>query len=436
MKRWRSLIFSGLILNFFLASCLPLRIRGDTNGQEDAGNDLSSALIAFIGTDGNIYTSHADGADISPVTDDALYPGRPDHFKFYQYLVWSPDGTHLGFVGVQQGVDNNGGAEVYTASISSDEIHLANMSDEFIPFYLYWSPNSEYLSYLSSDIVLGGIALHNVSADGGNARLVDRGNPYYWVWSPDSSEALVHVGGAINGRLEFLGMNEGTPNAQISLEPSFFQAPSWSPSGEHIYLAIQNPDGQGELVEAGPDGKPQRTLASFDGPIAFALNADGEKLAYLANVIQGPAGFLGQLRVIPLDNPDQVIETGDPHVNAFFWSPDGEKLAYLVPVVIDVEDRAVSLSDPQIEYALKILDTNSGENDSIATFRPTEDFLNVLPFFDQYHLSTTIWSPDSHYVVISALNQNDIPSIQIVPVSGQEAARTIAEGSLAFWSWK
>ena len=91
--------------------------------------------------------------------------------------------------------------------------------------------------------------------------------------------------------------------------------------------------------------------------------------------------------------------------------------------------------DSQIGEVLGI-DVESGESREIITFRPTEQFLNILPYFDQYHQSATIWSPDNNNLVISFVDADNNPGIAIIPTSGTLEPRLLAPGYIAFWSWE
>ncbi|HNO93043.1 MAG TPA: hypothetical protein PKJ84_02660, partial [Anaerolineales bacterium] len=85
---------------------------------------------------------------------------------------------------------------------------------------------------------------------------------------------------------------------------------------------------------------------------------------------------------------------------------------------------------------LYILDIASKESRKIATFQPTEGFLSMLPYIDQYHQSTTIWSPDSNNIVISFIDPNGNSGIAIIPSSGVTEPRLLVDGLYASWSWK
>ena len=82
------------------------------------------------------------------------------------------------------------------------------------------------------------------------------------------------------------------------------------------------------------------------------------------------------------------------------------------------------------------MDARNGKSHSVAAFPPSERFLSVIPFFDQYHASLTIWSPDSKNLVVSAYGNDGNPGIWVVEASGHLDPRHIAEGWLGFWSWK
>ena len=55
-------------------------------------------LIAYVGNDGNIYTTERDGKQPIAITQDAnLNPTARQVGRIYQYPTWAPDGQHLAF---------------------------------------------------------------------------------------------------------------------------------------------------------------------------------------------------------------------------------------------------------------------------------------------------------------------------------------------------
>ena len=122
---------------------------------------------------------------------------------------------------------------------------------------------------------------------------------------------------------------------------------------------------------------------------------------------------------------------------AFFWSPDSRKIAYLS--IEENEPGETSLiqaqADPGIQLAVRVYDLSNGESKYVTTFSPTESFQSILPFYDQYQRSGTIWSPDSQELVISGMDEGGNAGIYVVSADGGDS-RKIADGDLAFWAWK
>jgi len=79
---------------------------------------------------------------------------------------------------------------------------------------------------------------------------------------------------------------------------------------------------------------------------------------------------------------------------------------------------------------------NSAQSKQVLKFQPTNQFAAILPYFDQYHQSATIWSPDNNNLVIPLFASDGNPSIAIVAASGQLDPRVLDKGYIAFWSWK
>ena len=110
-------------------------------------------LIAYVGNDGNIYTTDRDGKQPSAITQDAnLNPAAGQVGRIYQYPTWAPDGQRLAFVRFSL---SQSGPEVSLFSALSDGKKAVNTftSQNFQPFYLSWSPDSQIIAFLGSDAV-------------------------------------------------------------------------------------------------------------------------------------------------------------------------------------------------------------------------------------------------------------------------------------------
>ena len=137
------------------------------------------------------------------------------------------------------------------------------------------------------------------------------------------------------------------------------------------------------------------------------------------------------------DRPERAKEAASGYLLAFFWSPDSQEIAYLA--IEENEPGETSLiqaqDDPGLHLAVRVYNLGSGEARYVTTFSPTESFQNILPFFDQYQRSGTIWSPDSQELVLSGIDGSGNAGIYVVSADGGDS-RKIADGDLAFWAWK
>jgi Tol biopolymer transport system component len=142
--------------------------------------------------------------------------------------------------------------------------------------------------------------------------------------------------------------------------------------------------------------------------------------------------------------PERPKEVARGSILAFFWSPDSRKIATLGigtgnPGGLSMKTGGQIINVAQksqgVSLDVQVIDLASGKSNHAASFSPTDSFQQILPFFDQYQRSGTIWSPDSQQLVLSGVDQNSHPGIYVVNADGG-TARKIADGDFAFWSWK
>ncbi len=401
---------------------------------------VEDGLIAYLGLDGNIYTTDREGSQPRAVTDDAnLERLDENQVRLYQSPTWAPDGKHLAILKFSGGAGERVTASLLIAQDGMSETLVAYTSQEHFPFYMSWSPDSRFVTLLSNTRGGVSLSLHLVDAESGVNRILHTGQPFYWDWSPDGQQILVHTGGSTSqNRNAELGLLDPDTEQEINvfdLKPSSFQSPAWSPSGAGVILAVETEAGGESLVLASVDGNVQRTLEDIDGPVAFAWSPPGEHVAYSVQDASSSQDVVRTLKLISpyRDAPAESLVAGP--LLAWFWSPDGQRIAYfmLVNAIGKGADRLAQTLAPS-RMGLYVIDINSGENQQLALFRPTQSFLEVIPFFDQYQRSSTIWSPDSRSLVIAALDPNDAEGIYVVAADGSQAPEKIAEGVIGFWS--
>ena len=90
-----------------------------------------------------------------------------------------------------------------------------------------------------------------------------------------------------------------------------------------------------------------------------------------------------------------------------------------------------------MRLAWSVINLSDGTVLDFPSFRPTEAFLLLVPYFDQYAQSLALWSPDGRYLLFADLDERDRPSIRVLDTTqSQQPARRLAEGTFATWSWR
>lgn len=399
----------------------------------------AAGLIAYSGADGNIYTIDRDGKHKSAVTHDADgSPANAQPGQTYQYPTWAPDGQHLAFMGLTHSASDTHASLITTLADGSGRVE-AFTSQDTLPFYLFWSPNSQTVSFLGNDINLGGLELFLSAAAGGHNQIVDTGNPYYWDWSPDNRTMIVHTGGAASdnqdARLALVELGNSIKINKLDLKPGHFQAPAWSPVSDELVLVAQSDTGDESLALVGRDGKIKRSLAAVNGPTFFAWSPKGGQLA-LSTLVDIATNPTNNLVLLDSTQPDHTRQIAKGSVLAYFWSPDGQKIAYFSVRGQNPGTTAlVAQTQPQPSVAVQVYDLASGVSKQVAAFDPTDSFQQVFSFFDQYQRSGTIWSPDSQNLVLAGVDASGDGAIYVVGSDGSRFHQ-VAAGDLAFWSWK
>ncbi len=382
--------------------------------------------LAVIAGD-QIYTIDPDGSH----RIDLAHTGRAP----IAALIWSHDGQHLIFA-------ESEGAHTRVTSARPDgqESRTLYEADRIREsFYLYGSPDDRHVAFLAPDAA-GAMQLYLAETDRpSSTRSAVSGQPNYSSWSPDSQALLVHIGGA--GEEAFVGTYDlsAAQTQKIEMRPADFQAPAWSPTGEARWLYARQQGSRGQLVIS--DEKSSHTLTEFDGGITFGWSPDGRYVAYAINT---PSSFLYEgLTVVSLvDSSSKVYLKGD--VLAFFWSPDGKKLAYLTGALVEpaTVGRAGGQAAPArqsrriLQVTWHVIDLSNGRTIDLNTFRPTEAFIYLIQYFDQFAQSVALWSPDSRSLVYAGQPLVGERGVYVIEAQDTVAKpRFAGTGDFAIWSW-
>lgn len=430
------------VLPLFVAACSPSGLRMEQSPLLRT-LERKSGLIVYIGPDGNIYTMDQGGGRQKAVTTDAqIKPDEEGNSNFYQFPTWSPDSQRLAYVGLTSQGGSLGEVTLITSRPDGSDRVEAFQSDTELPFYLYWSPNSQHISFLTTEGGSSGLSLQLVHAQGGNATKLDMGDAIYWSWSPDNRNLLVHTGGAVetspDSSLFLMNLGESMEKESLDFRPINFQAPAWSPDGEELLVAAKNENGQDGLYLTDSHGREKSLLTEVEGTIAFGWSPDGKRVAYLINNPEVSDPTARRMTIVDPDNPGEEKTIEDELIVAFFWSPDSRKIAYFVPSLVTSTEEVNQDGQPvtTLLLTLKVYDVRSGKSIQVAVFRPTQTFVNLLPFFDQYQHSVSLWSPDSRNLVLSAVDGQGNEGVFIIEAAANLQPRLLAEGEIGVWSWK
>jgi TolB protein len=272
-------------------------------------------------------------------------------------------------------------------------------------FYFSWSSQNE-LAILHNSNVAAELMLDTTSLQGdalADLVAVESGQPLYFSWNPNGGAFAAHIGA------DRLLTNDLADSTSLDLDPGAFAAPSWTSRG---VLALDSGDPRQTLAFIAPDGA-ATAIASIRGTTNFVPNADGSRIAVqgLAEPSQFQSASLQALPTLPSNrlvvvNSDTGEFTGvtTSPVFAFFWSPQGDQL-----LVLDVVD------GPQARWSVW---SESGLEE-LVRFSPDPNFFtDVVPFFDQYAQSISLWSADGSTIAFAGTIDGQ-SGIWVQPLDGE-----------------
>jgi Tol biopolymer transport system component len=188
------------------------------------------------------------------------------------------------------------------------------------------------------------------------------------------------------------------------------------------------------LVIAKNDGEPRDLLVDWQGPLTFDWSPDGRYIAYVTGRPSPIGGSIGQLNILHMEDEEvkSDYQVRSSNVIAFFWSPDSSKIVLFEPQIVGDGERQETFV-----LAVSVLTVADGSVKDLTKIRPTRPFIGqVIPYYDQFQRSHTIWSPDSRYIVLNGATSDNLPGIFIVSAEGEKGADFLAHGIYPFWSWQ
>jgi Tol biopolymer transport system component len=391
----------------------------------------TTAQIALVDDSGALFTYDASGGS------KLAHPVAGVTFGF---PAWSPDGKRIAVTGL---TEQDGGVYVFEAGASTEPA-VVYRSEDRAPFYLYWTPDSTRVSFLTTEP--GEIALRVAPADASNqATVMRRGAPLYMDWF-EADRAFLHVGlgaDAFTGRVNAAGEEDGAAFEGTGV----FRTGTVSHDGRYVAYATSEDGITGAIVIDGTSNEPFRVF----GPAAMLFDPTGASLALIA--ADKPADRVAPIPLGPLkliDPATSAVRTLlDGSVVAFFWSPDGKTIAALAapggdpgPVAGAGRVASAAAAPPPgrltaaadaVSLRLVFIDVASGAVRSERAVDLAQLFVSqLLPYFDQYGLSHRLWSSDSAAILLPLVSASGQDQLVVIPADGSDD-RVIAGGSKGFW---
>lgn len=334
----------------------------------------------------------------------------------YRLPTPAPDGRSVATIALRHGV-------TYTSS--SLVVHPLDgppttlyTQENSHPFYLSWSPDSSKIAFLANDP--RGMILRGVQIDAqSEATLIAPGQPSYFAWSPDSSRLLLHIGGAApSGSLQIYAWGTDKPRPLTAM-PALFQAPIWFPDGKQA-LAVVTQSSGAALAMLDMQGSITRQIAAVSASTMFVSTPDASRIAYITFGENAP----GELHVLQVaDGNDRVIRSG---VVTCFWSPTGDALAFLT-LPDRGEAQTIAQTQPNLRVRWNVLRLSDGDLRSFDLFTPSREFLELLPFFDQYAQSIRLWDLTGSRLLFATAD-----GVYTLDVASGET-RLVGKGVLGVW---
>jgi len=366
------------------------------------------------------YVARQDGRSVLHVQEI----GGSGHVSYTDFPgdisqpLWSPDGGHIIFKGMQRGIDLEF-EDLWALRIEGDRFvgtPFPVLPDVQQMEFCNWSRNGQ-LAYRTG-FRLGGIFTLPVDPQTGKAagaprKLVRRPGLESFCWSPDGRQIAVR---GLDG-LSFISADSGEKTRSVSL-PQIKgntgysgRGMSWSPDGRWIALGGWEGGTRPGLFLTTPDGSEVRLLVALEGN--FAVNcdptwsSDSKTIAY---------GYQNDIYVVNVGGgePERVTPPSENQrsksSNRPVYMPNGKSVAYLAGFEEHFGERLLATT------------TDGQETRQILSLEGKDFGINVFDL-----------SPDGRYVVFTPGDAE----IWCAPTDGGEPFKIadISNVGRNAWAW-
>jgi len=185
--------------------------------------------IAFRTTDGQgLWWWRILDMDSGTITEFS----QPSYDFFFQRPAWSPDGSRLALMSLEeQRKRNDGSSQIHVRPVNGgNESALTN--DTWANILPAWSPDGRLIAFLSErDGNYNQYALYTMETDGANLRRLtapDYSETTSFSWSGDSRQ--IAIGSLETGQIEILDLATGNLRPLLENEPDRTTGqPAWQP---------------------------------------------------------------------------------------------------------------------------------------------------------------------------------------------------------------
>ena len=261
---------------------------------------------------------------------------------------------------------------------------------ETFPFYYLPAPAGSNAATTSLRNDPEGGLIAEVVSDDGSIEQISGASPFYSSWSPDGESLAIHTGQAQ------LSIRTGADDVTIADPSGAFQAPDWTADGIVTLRTVET----GQVLSVW-DNDDFTDVASVEGPVRFSA-ADGRVAIQSAAVAEGgglQAGLRSQTlpeipggRLVVVDVASGSVTTvANQLVPLFEWSPGGDRLLY-----------ATFESDSSLDFQWHVWEDGVITDLSPFSAQPAW-FRDVVPFFDQYVQSVSLWSAGGDRIAYPAV---------------------------------
>ncbi|VAW07944.1 hypothetical protein MNBD_ACTINO01-1049 [hydrothermal vent metagenome] len=373
MDRTRALpIVAALLL--VVAACTNLPALNDTTTTEAQSGEAPMALLLLLDQDNAVVVVDRKGTVIER--------SDPPPDVRYAQPIWGSSET---IVRAQIAIDDNRLIATRLGGGSEWSVQLPT-----VPFYYLAQPGNEIPTVVSlrTDDRAGGL-IAEVIAGPSSVDTVSNESPFYMSWDPTSNRLATHVGG---DRLDIVDGGSET----ISTTANGFQAPVWLEEG-----LVTLRTGSGETFLTLWDGSSFVDLATVQSAARFVgagnriaiqtgATPDGGGVRAIARAQALPTIPSGVLMVVDIETGSFTSVTSD--ASPFYqWDAGGTRLLFATLA----RDLA-----PALQWHV----WEDGTIEDFAVFIPDPSwFQSVIPFFDQYAQSISLWAPDGSAFAYPAL---------------------------------